>query len=164
MNNALGMEIPDRAQHLFHKSGTLGFGIMIIRLFIQSIKEFPTETQFLHEINFGVTLVDLFESDNIGVIELAHDKNFFAQLLKSRGRFDETQIEDFDGVFEPRGLVRDQSDHAGNTGSEDGAIVDSIVDFFNGFAKGDFNVHDILSEGSNFASVFNHFVESNGRS
>jgi hypothetical protein len=39
----------------------------------------------------------------------------------------------------------------------------TFVDFFNGFPKGNFNMHHILTQISTLPSIFNHFVQSNRR-
>jgi hypothetical protein len=77
----------------------LGLGIVIIRLFVETIEEFSSEAQLLNQINFGMGLVNLLESDDVGMVQLAHDVNFFAKLLEPLFGVDEAEVEAFDGVF-----------------------------------------------------------------
>ena len=70
MNDTSAMQVADSRQHLFDETGTFGFRVTIVRLLIEANKEFTTEAEFLDEANFRMTLVDFFETNNVGVIQL----------------------------------------------------------------------------------------------
>jgi hypothetical protein len=62
---------------------------MIIILFIEAIEEVSSCAQFLQDINLIGRLVYLVDTNNVGVIELAHDEDFVAKLLESFNRVDQ---------------------------------------------------------------------------
>mmetsp|Transcript_8656 Transcript_8656/g.15623 ORF Transcript_8656/g.15623 Transcript_8656/m.15623 type:complete len:306 (+) Transcript_8656:2152-3069(+) len=161
VNNPFAVQIPDGTQHLFDQTSTFGFRVMIVGLFIQSIKEFTTQTQLLYQIDFRMTFIDFLQSYNVGMIQLAHDEDFFSQLCEAFLGINQPQIQTLDGIFYASCLVGNQSNQARDSRSQDGSRMDTVVDFFNRFPKGNFHVDDIGSESSLFATTFNHGIQSN---
>jgi hypothetical protein len=43
MDDPLGMQITNCAEHLFDQSSTLGFGVVVVRLLVQAVKELAAE-------------------------------------------------------------------------------------------------------------------------
>ena len=135
MDNALGMDVPDRAQHLLHQACALGLGVVIVGLLIETIEKLATQTQFLDKVDFGVGLVHLLKTDDVGVIELAHDVDLLSELLESLLGFHEAEVETFHSIFDTGGFVRNEPNEAGNARSEDGAVMHAIINFLNWLAK-----------------------------
>ena len=68
VQDTLGVQIPDRTQHLLHKSGTFAFRVVVVGLFIETIKQFPSETKLLYQIDLRVTLVHFLQPNNVRVV------------------------------------------------------------------------------------------------
>ena len=79
VDDSFGMQVANRRQHLLDQSGTLGFRVMIIGLFVQAIEKLSAETQLLYNIYFIGGFIHLFDADNVGMIKLTHDKDFISQ-------------------------------------------------------------------------------------
>mmetsp|Transcript_23961 Transcript_23961/g.52414 ORF Transcript_23961/g.52414 Transcript_23961/m.52414 type:complete len:236 (+) Transcript_23961:2333-3040(+) len=161
VDNSFRVQVSHGAKHLLDQPGTLTLGVVIVRLLVQAIEEFSSQTQFLDQINLGMALVDFFQAHNIGVIELAHDEYFFPQLHKSLLRIDQSQIQALNGVLDPGGLVRDQTNDAGDARSKDRTGLDPIVDLLDGFSKGDLHVHDVGRQSALFPPALDHGIQSN---
>jgi hypothetical protein len=74
MNDTLGMKIPHRRQHLLDESRTLRFCIVKVGLYIETIKQIATVTEFLHNIDFVGAFVHLLDADDIRVVQLTLKK------------------------------------------------------------------------------------------
>mmetsp|Transcript_15544 Transcript_15544/g.44868 ORF Transcript_15544/g.44868 Transcript_15544/m.44868 type:complete len:146 (+) Transcript_15544:193-630(+) len=143
MNNTLRVQITHSTQHLFHQASTFSLCVVIIRLLIQTVKEFTSDTKFLHKINLRMTFVYFFQTNNIRVVELTHDKNLFTKPGKALFGINKAQIQHLHSVFDTSCFVGDKTHQTRNSRTQNRPSVNSIIDFFDRLSKGNFHVHNI---------------------
>lgn len=90
----------------------------------------------LYNVNFVGTFVNLFNTYNVRVVKLAHNKNFIAELLQPFGCINETQIKTLCRVFDSSGPMCHESNNTTNSRSKNRAVQYPHVDFFYGCIKG----------------------------
>jgi hypothetical protein len=56
---------------------------VVIGLLVKAIEELSTNTELLNKVDLSMAFVHFFETNNVGVVQLAHDEDFFAKLLKA---------------------------------------------------------------------------------
>ena len=54
---------------------------MIVGLFLEAVKHVSTRVQIQNQVDLCVTFVDFLQTDDIGMVALGHDKNFFSKTL-----------------------------------------------------------------------------------
>mmetsp|Transcript_1593 Transcript_1593/g.3420 ORF Transcript_1593/g.3420 Transcript_1593/m.3420 type:complete len:272 (-) Transcript_1593:380-1195(-) len=163
VDDPLGVEVPHRTEHLLDQSRALRLGVVVIGLLVQAVKELSPQTQFLDQVDFRVALVDLFQSHNIGVVQLAHDEDFLAQLFQSLLGLDPLEVERLDGVFHSRLLVAHLSDDSRDARPQYRPTVDPVVDLLDGPAKGNLDVDHLGCQGRDVL-VVEHVFEVDGGS
>jgi len=99
-------------QHLFDKPRALRFSVVIIWLLVKTVEQLSTQTKFLHQVDFRMRLIYLLKTDYVWMVQLAHDVDFFAQLLQALLCVDKAEIEALHRVFEPGCLVSNKTNHA----------------------------------------------------
>lgn len=161
MNDTFGMEIAHGAEHLLDEPCTLGFRIMVVRLLVEAIKELPTETKLLHQIDLTDTLVDFFEPDNIGMIQLTHDEYFLSELPQSFSIVHEPEIEYLDGILDAGRFMGDEPHRPGDATAQDRPGMHAIIDLFNRLPKRDFQMHHVLAQVPVRPTILNQLVQSN---
>jgi hypothetical protein len=173
VDDPLRVDVPHGAQHLLDEAGALRLGVVVIRLLVESVEQLPPPTKLLDEVYLRMGLVYLLETDDVGMIELAHDVYLLAQLLQALVGVDEAKVEALDRVFETRGLMRNEPYESGYAGSQNRTVVHAVVYLLDGLAEGDLfsfvNVSDEMEgEGGggqicSAFSVHSHMTHSGNR-
>ena len=166
VHDVLGMQIPQRGQHLANQPHGILLLVVVVRLFVENVKEFPTLSQLLHQIDARVVLVDLLQARNVGMVQLRHDGDFVAQLLLgqgkgprrrflvSLGRHQPIQIEDFDGEGQARRLVCHVAHPARHALPQNVAPVHAVVDFVDGAHR--FQIDHVADQVACGFALFQH--------
>lgn len=108
---------------------------MVVGLLIETVKELSTHTKLLNKVNFRVTLVNFFETNNVGMIKLAHNKDLLSKLLKPLCRIDQTKVETFHCILVASRLVTDETDKARDSRPKNRSRVNAIIYFLDRFTK-----------------------------
>ena len=106
---------------------------MIVGLFLESIEHVSTRVQIQNQVDLCVTFVDFLQTDDIGMVALGHDKNFFSKTLDDFIGLDCQYIEAFCDELDTCFSVHTFPDGPRNTRSENGSVVDATVDIFDAF-------------------------------
>jgi hypothetical protein len=110
---------------------------VVIGLLVETIKELSTNTELLNKVYFSMAFVHFFKTNNVGVVQLAHDKDLFAKLLKAFCGIDQSKVEALNGVLVTSCLVSDEPNQTRNSRSKHGSSMHAVVHFLDGFAERD---------------------------
>ena len=111
------VQVPNSTEHLFDKLGTFCFGVVVIRLLVEAIEELSSDTQLLDKVDFCMTLVHLLQTNNVRVIQLAHNEDFFTELLEAFRRVNQAKVQALDSVLVACCSVGDEANKTGDSGS-----------------------------------------------
>mmetsp|Transcript_27970 Transcript_27970/g.80831 ORF Transcript_27970/g.80831 Transcript_27970/m.80831 type:complete len:226 (+) Transcript_27970:1825-2502(+) len=135
MDDASIMNVPDCIYDLLDEPSAFGLGVVDVLLGIETVKEVATQTKLLHEVDGRRTLVHLFQPDDVGMVQLAHDGNLLPELLQFALRLDLAEIQLLHRVFVPRLLVRHLAHDAGDAGAQLLPVVHTVVHRFDRLAQ-----------------------------
>jgi hypothetical protein len=140
------MQVPHSTKHLLDELCAFHFRVVVIGLLVETIKELSTETELLNKVDFSVALVHCFKTNNVGVVQLAHDTDLFAKLLKAFYGVDQCKVEALDSVLETSCLVSGETNHTRDSRSKDRPSEHTIIHFLDGFAERNLRREDSVCE------------------
>jgi hypothetical protein len=94
------------------------------------------------------------------MIQLAHDEDLFSKLLETFRRVNEPKVKTLNGILDSSGLVGHKAYKARDTRTQDRSVVNTIINFFDGFSERNFNVNHVPLQFAFLSPSFDHGVQA----